>query len=252
MAGMGRIRGGARGVTKWLALMLAVIAFGLPSSASATERTFLMGSFKDIIIIGDMQVDIVTGKTPSATAQGDIRMLDALRLDRIGTTMTLRLQSFPNNDKARPFTQPLIVRITNGEVRNVAVRGNAKLSISQIRQNLGAKMGIEGGGDIRVGNATADTLTADISGSGAVHISSGKIRNMVVYMKGSGVFDAGAMSTQQLKLTHEGNATSSFSVEDKADIFNTGSGSIDIRGKGFCFIRKAGAATIRCSHTGKE
>lgn len=252
MAGLGRIWRSLDAVVKatTYALIAATALISLP--AYAAERTFLMGSFDDIIIIGDMQVNIITDKAPSAKATGDRRALDSLRLDRSGKIMTVRMQDIIYSDKAKPISQPLIINLTNRQVRNIAIRGNAKLSVTELRQVTEAKIGIDGGGDIRIGNAITDSLSANVSGNGSIHILGGSVRLTKIDMQGNGTFDATAMSTQQLKLSHNGNATSRASIEEKAEISNTGAGNIDIVGKGLCFIRKAGSARITCAHLAKE
>jgi Putative auto-transporter adhesin, head GIN domain len=252
MAGLGRIRRGMGAIMKTAAIIFIAAAAFVTYPAQAVERTFLMGSFDDIIIIGDMQVNITTSKAPSARATGDKRALDSLRLNRSGTIMTIRMQDVIYNDKAKPISEPLIITLTNRQVRNIAIKGNAKLSVTELQQVANAKIGIDGGGDVRIGKVISDTLGVGVSGNGSIHILGGSARLTKVDMQGNGIFDAAAMSTQQLKLTHNGNATSSASIEEKADIVNVGAGNINISGQGLCFIRKAGSATIKCSHTGKE
>jgi Putative auto-transporter adhesin, head GIN domain len=257
MAGLGRIRRSTDAIVKAVAYTFiattGIAATALISyPAYAAERTLLMGSFEDIIIIGDMQVNIITNKAPSAKATGDKRALDSLRLDRSGTVMTIRMQDIIYSDKAKPISQPLIINLTNRQVRNIAIRGNARLSVSELRQVADAKIGIDGGGDIRIGKAISDSLSASVSGNGSIHILGGSVRLTKVDMQGNGTFDAIAMPTQQLKLSQNGNATSSALIEERADITNIGAGNIDIVGKGLCFIRKAGSAIIKCAHTAKE
>jgi hypothetical protein len=252
MARLGRIWRSLDAIVKAIAsAFIAATAF-ISFPVYAAERTFLMGSFDDIIIIGDMKVNIITDKAPSAKATGDKRALDSLRLDRSGKIMTVRMQDIIYSDKAKPISQPLIINLTNRQVRNIAIRGNAKLAVTELRQVTEAKIGIDGGGDIRIGNAITDSLSANVSGNGSIHILGGSVRLTKVDMQGNGTFDATAMSTQQLKLSHNGNATSSASIEEKAEISNTGAGNIDIVGKGLCFIRKAGSAIIKCAHSAKE
>jgi Putative auto-transporter adhesin, head GIN domain len=223
-----------------------------PQSAHAAERTYLMGSFDDIIIIGDMQVNLTTDKAPSAKASGDPKMLDALRIERTGMTLKIRMQQVSNNDKRALAKGPFVVNITNRHVRKIALRGNAVVKVSEIAEQAQAQIGIDGGGEIEVGKLTSDTLDVDLTGPGKIAILGGRTRSTRVIIQGSGTYQAPAFSTRTLRLTHVGNANSIASVEEKADISNTGAGSIQIGGKGLCFISKAGAASITCSHAGQN
>ncbi len=236
---------------RFATLVLAAVLLS-PQSVAAADRTYLMGSFDDIIVIGDMQVNLTTGKAPSAKASGDPRMLDALRIERTGRTLKIRMQQVLNNDKAVPAKEPLIVNIANARVRNIALRGNAVIKVNAIEEQAQAQIGINGGGEIQVGKLNADTLAVDLSGPGNISVVSGRVRSSRVIIQGTGTYAAPGLSTRTLRLTQNGNANSSASVEEKADILNTGAGSIQITGKGLCFISKAGDATITCSHTGKD
>jgi Putative auto-transporter adhesin, head GIN domain len=244
-------------LSKWpvaplaITLLLASTAM-FPQNVRAAERTYLMGSFDDIIIIGDMQVNLITNKAPSARAIGDPKLLDALRIERTGMTLKIRMQQVSNNDKNTLSKGPFVINIANRHIRNIALRGNAVVKVSQVAEQGQAQIGIDGGGEIEVGKLTSDTLNVDLSGAGKIAILGGKTRSTRVVIQGSGTYQASALSTRTLRLTHEGNANSSASVEDKADIINTGAGSIQIGGKGLCFISKAGAASITCSHQGQN
>lgn len=252
MAGLGRIRRGTSGWVKYGPIFAVMALLATAQGAQAAERKYLMASFTDIIVIGDMQVNIVTGKSPSAKASGDKRTLDALRLERTGNTMLLRVQPILNNEKSKPITEPLIVNITNREIRNMALRGNAKIAVSSLKQDTSANVGIDGGGEIKISNLIVDSFTAGVNGNGAIIIGSGKVRAAKVDMQGSGMLDASALSVQHLKLSQNGNATGKFLVEGKAEISNIGAGNITVRGEGLCFIKKAGSANIECAHIGKE
>ena len=63
----------------------ALIALVLASPANAVERKLLIGSFESIVVIGDIDVSVETGKPVSAKASGDRRVLDSLKLERSGT-----------------------------------------------------------------------------------------------------------------------------------------------------------------------
>lgn len=246
MVGMGRIwRGEAVNMTIRMFIVTAMLAY-FQQTANATERKFLMGSFQDIVIDGDMHVNIITGKSPSAKASGDRRMLDSLKLVRVGKTMTVRIHDIINNEKGVPISEPLIITLTNREVRNITVRGNAKLSVSEINQPYGSTIRMNGGGEINVGKMEVDNLAITLFGNGKLNIASGAADDSRVEIRGAAEFMATGLKSRVLRLTHDGNATTKITVAEKSDIFNDGSGSITIGGTGLCFIRKAGMAAIDC------
>jgi Putative auto-transporter adhesin, head GIN domain len=229
------------------ALILAAIAAAtLTQNAYAAKQKLLIGGFQDVVIDGDMQVIVTTGKSPSGTATGERRILDLLRTDRQSDVLTIRLQRPINNDIAIRQTEPLIVTLSANAVRNITLRGNAKLRVSAIDQDDSSKIVLNGGGEIIVDQFNADRLAVNISGTGKVAFGSGKTRDAAVQIEGASIYDAANMKSRKLTLTQNGNATSSAHVEEGAIISNVGAGNITITGNAECFIRKAGSATINC------
>ena len=235
-----------------LALVAAAAAM---QPANAIERRLLVASFENIVVIGDITVTVETGKSVSAKASGDKRLLDSLKLERTGTTLRIRLQDIINNDKGRPITAPLRVVLTTRQIRDMALSGNGDLTVSEVRQPDAARMVISGGGKITVKRLVTDQFAASINGNGRIDIGGGVVRDSRVTILGAGEFQGSKLQTRKLRLEHNGNATSSATVEEGTEIYNRGSGNITIGGSGTCFIKLAGAAAINCAkvdaNTGK-
>jgi Putative auto-transporter adhesin, head GIN domain len=234
------------------ALILLTMAGGSP--ANAAERKLLVASFENIQIVGDIDVTVQTGKSPSAMASGDKRMLEALKLDRVGTTLRVRLQDIVNNNKGVPITAPLRLTLTTQAIQDMAVSGNGALKVSEVKQQNGTKVVIAGNGSVFVGRLIADQLSATINGNGKIDIGGGVTRDARITIDGAGSFDGAKMSMRKLRLEHIGNAVSTATVEEGTDIYNRGSGNITISGNGTCFIKVAGSAAINCAKidTGKN
>jgi Putative auto-transporter adhesin, head GIN domain len=247
MAGLDRM---GRGAFTKLSLLLAIMATALaPQSASAVERKLLVSRFENIVVIGDINVTIQTGKSVSGKASGDKRVLDSLKLERTGTTLRIRLQDIINNDKGRPITEPLRVVLTTQQIRDMTVSGNGELMISEVRQPDAARMLIAGGGKITIGRLVSDQFSANIDGNGRIEIDGGLVRDSRVTIVGAGEYQATRLQVRKLRLEHNGNAISSATVEEGTEIYNRGSGNITIGGRGTCFIKLAGAAAINCAKT---
>jgi hypothetical protein len=227
----------------------ALILLGMASAspAQAVERKLLVASFENIQVIGDIDVTVQTGKSPSAIASGDKRMLESLKLERVGTTLRVRLQDIVNNNKGVPMAGPLQVTLTTPELRDIAVSGSGTLKVSEVKQQNGSKVIIAGHGSVSIGRLVADQFTATINGNGKIDIGGGITRDARVTIDGAGSFDGAKMTMRKLRLQHIGNAVSTATVEEGTDIYNSGSGNITIGGKGTCFIKQAGAAAITCA-----
>jgi len=243
MAGLGRIWRGTIGV-------LSVVALAGAASAQANrpiERKLLVGSFENIVVIGDMTVTVTTGKSPSAIANGDKRVLESLKLERVGTTLRLRLQDIINNEKGIPITAPLNVRLTTQEIKDITLSGNGKLNVSEVKQQDLARLLIAGNGSVTIGRLIADQFSAQIDGNGKIDLGGGMVRDARVTIDGAGGFEGAKVATRKLRLEHIGNAISTATVAEQTEIFNDGTGNITIGGKGTCFIKKAGSAAINCA-----
>ncbi len=245
MAGLGRM---GRGAIGRLGVLLALLCASLTApSARAVERKLLVASFENIVVVGDIDVVVQTGKPVSAKASGDRRVLDSLKLERTGTTLRIRVLDLLNNDKRTPVTEPLRVTLTTPIIQNIVLSGNGVVTVNAIKQPDAAKILISGNGKVTVGNVTADQFTADINGNGQIDLGGGSVRDARVTIIGAGEYRGAKLQARKLRLEHNGNATSAATVAEGTDIYNRGSGNIDIGGGGTCFIKLAGRATINCS-----
>ncbi|MEP7351412.1 MAG: DUF2807 domain-containing protein [Sphingorhabdus sp.] len=229
------------------ALSALIISLALPQTAGAIERKLLVASFENIVVIGDMTVVVETGKSPSAKASGDKRLLDSLKLERTGNTLRVRLQDIINNDRNRPITEPVRLVLTTQHIRDITVSGNGQITVSEVKQPNTARILIAGGGSVSVGRLAADHFTADINGNGKIDIASGVVRDGRVTIIGAGEYQAARVQTRKLRLEHNGNASTAATVSEGTEIFNRGSGNITIGGEGTCFIKLAGTAVINCA-----
>jgi hypothetical protein len=228
-----------------VAALLCAALLAVP--ANAIERKLLVASFEDVVVVGDLDVSVQTGKPVSARASGDKHVLDSLQLERTGTTLTIRVRDLLNNDQKTPVKEPLRIMLTTPRMGNVVLSGNGAVRISSMKQPDDVKIYIAGNGTVSIGNVTADRLTANIDGNGQIDIGGGAVRDGAVTIVGAGQFDGAKMLARKLRLEHNGNAKSSATVAEGTEIYNRGSGSIDIGGKGSCFIKLAGRATINCA-----
>lgn len=211
----------------------------------------LVGSFDNIQIFGDISVEILTGKSPSARAIGDKRVLDGLKLERVGMTLRVRLQGALNDAKGVPMTGPVKVLLTTQAIKGMTIAGNGTLKISNVDQPDAVRMLVAGNGSIAVERLVADKFTANIDGNGRIDIKNGNVRDGRVALDGAGLFDAPNVKIRTIRLEHTGNGVSNVQAVEEANIFNRGSGNITVGGSGSCFIKQAGSAAINCARVEK-
>lgn len=247
MAGLDRMGRGTIAVLS-LALLAGPVADGASAQANKPiERKLLVASFENIVVIGDIAVSVQTGKSPSAIASGDKRVLESLKLERVGTTLRVRLQDVINNSKGVPITAPLRVKLTTQAIKDITLSGNGALSVSEVKQPNLSRILLSGNGSISIGRLAADQFTVNVKGNGKVDLGGGTVRDARVTIDGAGGFEGAKVQTRKLRLEHIGNAVSTATVEEGTDIYNRGTGNITIGGKGTCFIKQAGGAAINCA-----
>jgi Putative auto-transporter adhesin, head GIN domain len=231
-----------------LRLIAALFALAFVAPAYGAERTFLIGGFEELIVEGEIQVTLDTGKAASAKATGDKRDLSALKIDRQGKIARIRLEG---PQIARKSGEPLRVALTGRDIRKLVLRGNGSISATDL---VIADMRVEmqGSGQIDIANLKTDQLSVVLFGNGKLSIANGAVTTGKIIIDGSANIDAVGLKVNELKLIQSGPADVRFTVERIADITNSGTGSIVIDGSATCLIRRAGGANIQCESAGKS
>lgn len=225
-----------------IAVLLALVAI---APAHAAERSFLIGSFEDVIVEGDIQVTLETGLSPSAKATGDKSRLDALKVDQQGKVIRIRMRGL---GASRVSGEPVKVALSGRNIRKLVLQGNGRIAASDLNLPM-IRVEIRGSGEIDIAKVKTDRFVALLVGSGKLTMRAGQVRDGEVLIDGSPVISAPTVEMQKLRLQQNGPANTHFLVGNSAEITNSGTGTITIDGKGTCFIRQAGGARIKCAKT---
>ncbi len=227
--------------------ILVLAAVLLSTSASAAEQKFSLGNFEELIVEGDIIVNLDADKAPAAKAQGPREKLGALRVERQGKVVRIRSVGFQSS---RKDNGPVTVSISGRNIHRLALIGSGKLTANSLATE-NARIELRGSGTIELANIKAFKLVTMLSGNGTLNIASGAVVNSEVVIDGGANFISAGFASQNLKLVQSGPASTLLTVSNIAEINNNGSGSITIEGDGTCLVRKAGSATINCKKTSK-
>ncbi len=239
------------GPLRHIAFALCLLSFCIPTASQAKDRKLLVSSFEDIVVEGDLIVNIITGKSPSAIASGDRNAIDSLRMSQSGDQLTLiQTNAVYSNEGARN-NAPLSITITNRSLRNVTMRGSGRLTINDLRQSGTSHIKIFGSGQVTITRVAISTLDVAIIGNAQLSLGSGKIRDAKVTIDGSGGYIAAGVDHIILSLSQNGGAETKANVLDRANISNNGAGSVTITGKGKCDIARNGIGSINCANVAK-
>ena len=223
-------------------LIFATISLLAATSASAAEQRFSIGNYDELIVEGDIIVNLETGKAPSANAQGPRDRLSALRVERQGNVLRIRSVGLKNGQSDKG---PVTIAVTGRNIKRVALIGSGKINANVLDAET-TRIELRGSGSIDVTSLKSFRLVSMIAGNGRLNIAKADVVNTELAIDGGANFISAGYVTQNLKLVHNGPASTLMTVSNNAEINNTGAGSITIEGSGTCNIRKAGSATINC------
>ena len=229
-------------------LILATFALFAAASVSAAEQRFSIGSYDELIVEGDIIVNLETGKTPSAKAQGPREKLGALRVERQGNVLRIRsvaLQSGQSGQSGQSEKGPVTIAVIGRNIKRLALIGSGKINATAMDADT-TRIELRGSGSIDVASLKAFRFVSMIAGNGRLNITKAQVVNTELAIDGSANFISAGFVTKNLKLVHNGPASTLMTVSNKAEINNTGAGSITIEGNGTCDVRRAGSATISC------
>jgi hypothetical protein len=231
------------------AAILVPIAAALVSAPSAAAtKTFLIGSFEELVVDGDIAVIVDNDKAPSAKATGEQATLDAIRFESNGRQLRIRLQQYAAQSGKASARSPLLINIGGRGIIRVTANGSASVKMNDLSAGGGtAQLRLSGPGSISVGRLESDRINVSLAGSGGISIGGGKARIGQFSLSGPGSIAAAGLALQQASLAQRGSSKTELMVSDRVDITNTGSGEISIAGKATCFVRRQGQARITCT-----
>lgn len=233
-----------------LALVASLILATAHDSAEAATKSFLIGSFDELIVEGDIIVKLDNMKAPSAKASGDHSLVEALKIERNGLTVRIRIQDYEGTTQRAKIGTPLVVTLGGRGVRKISVDGNSQVDVNMVRApGLAVTLKMAGAGQINIGKVEGDRIDVALAGTGGINLAAGKVRAARLSVSGSGELAASKLSLMQANLFQQGNATTHLAVNEKIEITNSGSGTIMIDGSATCFVRQPGSAKIVCGKT---
>lgn len=224
-------------------IMIAALAVAAP--AAAAERRYSVTDFDRVQVEGPFHVTLMTGKSGSATASGDMRAIDRLSLEVQGGTLRIR----PNRSAWGGFPGeagggPLKIVVSTRDLRAASVNGSGSLAIDKAK---GLRFGLTllGSGRIEIAHVEADNLSVGLAGSGKIALA-GKAKELVATIQGSGNFDAAGLSADEAKINADTAGEISVAVRRDAEIVATGHGDTKIIGKPSCNVKLLGAGRVDC------
>ncbi|APG63300.1 hypothetical protein LPB140_11470 [Sphingorhabdus lutea] len=226
------------------ALVVAIVAS--QNIAHAAERRFLIASFNEVVVEGNLNVNIITGKPISVIGNGEHSILSELHFNLVGDKLTVRL-----SERGRQLVvkakEPLMINLATKEMKSITINGNSSVKLDKLKAAK-ARIQIFGSGIVNVDNIETDNLNAIVQGNGNINIASGKGDRAIIILNGAGMINANAFTAQTAEITHSGPAQSRMNVAKTATIMNQGTGIINISGKAQCIIKAGNSGSVSCEN----
>ncbi|WP_420143556.1 GIN domain-containing protein [Sphingobium sp.] len=209
--------------------------------AGAATRGYTITSFDAIRVDAPVTVILTTGTGASARADGDIALLDRLKLDVSGRVMTISMDAPRNGEKSRGAAT---LRLSTGTIERVILSGGGSIAIDRIK-GLQGQMVLGGNGDISVANIDLDQMDLMLAGGGRMTLA-GRTGIANIRVTGAGTLAAEPLRARQATVSNEGPGSISLTADVTADIRASGSGTVTLTGKAVCTVDNRGTGQISC------
>ena len=211
----------------------------LPVPASAGERSFQVPTFERVRVEGLYQVEITTGPSATARAEGDAAALDRLDVHVDGTTLIISADNNTWGSGGAPSIARVILRVQR--LRAVTVNGGGRVRIDRM-EGPRADIGLNGSGAIRVAGIAVEDALATLTGTGAITLA-GKATRARIRSAGAGSVDASGLVAGDGTVIAESSGPTSLSGLHTVQIMALGSGGVEIGGTPECRISGPGPVT---------
>lgn len=191
---------------------------------SQSVRSEEIKNIKEILVNGQMELNIKYDSKESLTFEGKDSIIDDVKVQKRGTFLEITLPKktyFNINDK-------LIVNITLKELNSLEFNGSGDFSIKDFKfEDFHLK--IDGSGKGFIENNTFDKLEVEINGNANIFVK-GKTKELVVKLDGLGKLEGFELTTDNADLMINGTGKIESTVSKKIKARINGIGSIVYKG----------------------
>ncbi len=231
------VRGAA---TRHLLLVLAVIA----PPALARDRTVTITSFDRIRVEGSFQVEVTTGKGPSARVSGSEQAIERTIVVNQGQTLVVRPNPNAWGGWDGADAGPIVVRLTTPGLRAAALTGSGALKIDAMR-NATVSVALEGSGSLDVAAVDTDALDVGIAGAGTITLA-GRAAGARFAVRGTSNLRGEKLSARDARVIAEGAGDITLAAVRTADVAASGAGRVTIIGNPACTVSNRGNGSVSC------
>jgi hypothetical protein len=193
-------------------------------------------------------VPAVRGSGVVASETRDVAGFTEVRVSGAGDVVIDQTGTESLTVEAEDNILPLLdTRVSNGVLhlglkQHVSVRTTRPIRFHITVKDL-TGVGISGSGSVHARGLDADTLAAEISGSGSAALA-GRADAVTLRVSGSGSYDAADLQSKSVKVEISGSGDALVNASDRLDATISGSGSVRYAGNPSVSQRVSGSGSI--------
>ena len=231
-------------MTRLLLPLLALLVAAAP--AAAAERRYSVTDFERIVVEGPYIVRLSIGRSTTAVASGSQAALDRTTVDVQGQTLRIRRNrtNWSGNSTSGGQEGPLTIELTSRSLRSARVIGPGRLDIDRA-EGLRVDLIVEGSGRLTATHVDADNLQIGLAGAGTIELA-GAAESVTADIQGSGNVDAAQLRIENATVTTGTTGEVGLQVVRAATINAFGLGNVSVTGGADCTVRGPSADLVRC------
>lgn len=229
------------------ALALAGCHFGgraeTRDAGPETSRTYQVGQFDRIEVMGPYEVAVTTGGATQVAANGGANLLDETDVVVEDGALVIK----PKKRKGMRFNWrdgKARFAINVEALRGAAIAGSGDVSVDKVAGDFDGE--VAGSGSIGIGAMSGGRTTVEIAGSGEF-TGSGEVDALDVEIAGSGDVNLAGLTAKTADISIAGSGNVRANASDTAQVKIMGSGDVELGGGAKCTVKKAGSGNVRCS-----
>jgi hypothetical protein len=212
---------------------------GIPGTGTGDARSYAASGFTQVALAGSDDVDVRVGPAFSVRAEGSSDVLDRLKIDVKGDTLTIgrRGGGLFQSGSAKVF-------ITMPAIAGAKLAGSGDLTVDRA-QGAALDAKIAGSGTMTFAQIAVDRADFAIAGSGDIDVA-GEARRLGVSIAGSGSVEGKDLIAAEADVKVMGSGSVTARVKGPAKVRAMGSGDVDLGPDARCDSKDAGSGDVRC------
>jgi putative autotransporter adhesin-like protein len=172
-----------------------------------TTQTRDVGSFSQINVIGDIDVDVAPGADGTVKVTAGKKVIDRVVTETKGGILNVRIRDHGIVIGSDPFND-VHIEASSDALNTIQITGSS---------------------DVKLGRVDHHQFAVEVNGSGDIE-ATGTVENLIMSIEGSGDAHLFDLHARTANVTLEGDGDAELSVSDRLNVRIAGSGDVRYRG----------------------